>query len=45
MKTEKGVFEGNQMVASGDNGAPTFLVYARRDVIGANQDRIQIVKG
>lgn len=29
----------------GDGDAPTFMVYALRDPIGANLDRIQIVKG
>ena len=27
------------------DGAPTFMVYALRDAVGANLDRIQIVKG
>jgi len=40
---EKGVPMGGSL-RDGD-GAPTFMVYALRDVIGANLDRIQIVKG
>jgi hypothetical protein len=40
---EKGVPMGGDLRGSGD--APTFMVYALRDVIGANLDRIQIVKG
>jgi hypothetical protein len=41
---EKGVPMGGDLRArTGD--APTFMVYALRDPIGANLDRIQIVKG
>ncbi len=41
----KGVsMEGDLPARKGD-GAPTFMVYALRDPIGANLDRIQIVKG
>jgi hypothetical protein len=40
---EKGVPMGGDL-RPGD-GAPTFMVYALRDPIGANLDRIQIVKG
>ena len=40
---EKGVPMGGDLRGSGS--APTFMVYALRDVIGANLDRIQIVKG
>ena len=40
---EKGVPMGGDLRGSGDS--PTFMVYALRDVIGANLDRIQIVKG
>jgi hypothetical protein len=42
---EKGVPMGGDLHANGRGGAPTFMVYALRDPIGANLDRIQIVKG
>ncbi|NNK32785.1 MAG: DUF3604 domain-containing protein, partial [Xanthomonadales bacterium] len=42
---EKGVPMGGDLRSRGDAEAPTFMVYALRDPIGANLDRIQIVKG
>jgi hypothetical protein len=42
---EKGVPMGGDLRARDGGDAPTFMVYALRDVIGANLDRIQIVKG
>jgi hypothetical protein len=42
---EKGVPMGGDLPGRADDGAPTFMVYALRDPIGANLDRIQIVKG
>jgi hypothetical protein len=42
---EKGVPMGADLSARQSDGAPTFMVYALRDAIGANLDRIQIVKG
>ena len=41
---EKGVPMGGDLPAH-SGGAPTFMVYALRDAIGANLDRIQIIKG
>jgi hypothetical protein len=41
----KGVPMGGDLPARSGNKAPTFMVYALRDPIGANLDRIQIVKG
>ena len=41
---EKGVPMGGDLGKS-DGGAPNFMVFALRDPIGANLDRIQIVKG
>ncbi len=41
---EKGVPMGGALGKAGGD-APTFMVYALRDPIGANLDRIQIVKG
>jgi hypothetical protein len=41
----KGVPMGGDLPARKGDGAPTFMVYALRDPIGANLDRIQIVKG
>ena len=40
---EKGVPMGGDLRPG--SGAPTFMVYALRDPVGANLDRIQIVKG
>jgi len=42
---EKGVPMGGDLYGKNADGAPTFMVYALRDEIGANLDRIQIVKG
>lgn len=42
---EKGVPMGGDLRAADGKQAPTFMVYALRDTIGANLDRIQIVKG
>jgi hypothetical protein len=42
---EKGVPMGGDLRAQDSGDAPTFMVYALRDVIGANLDRIQIIKG
>lgn len=36
---------GNLTAAPSDDTAPTFMVFALKDPIGANLDRIQIVKG
>ena len=42
---EKGVPMGGDLPARRDNDAPTFMVYALRDPIGGNLDRLQIIKG
>jgi hypothetical protein len=42
---QKGVPMGGDLQQRVANAAPSFLVYALRDPIGANLDRIQIVKG
>lgn len=42
----KGVPMGGDLAAKpGDADAPSFMVYALRDPVGANLDRIQIIKG
>ncbi|MHC4619150.1 MAG: DUF3604 domain-containing protein [Planctomycetota bacterium] len=42
---EKGVPMGGDLSKAPRGKAPTFMVYALRDPIGANLDRIQIIKG
>jgi hypothetical protein len=42
---EKGVPMGGDLKSAPDGEAPSFMVIALRDPIGANLDRIQIVKG
>jgi hypothetical protein len=42
---KKGVPMGADLPPSQGTGAPSFMVYALRDPIGGNLDRIQIVKG
>ena len=42
---EKGVPMGGDLRARKNDAAPSFMVYALRDPIGANLDRIQIIKG
>jgi len=41
----KGVPMGGDLMPKTGNQAPTFMVYALRDPIGGNLDRIQIIKG
>jgi hypothetical protein len=41
----KGVPMGGDLTPAPERRAPTFMVYALRDPVGANLDRIQIVKG
>jgi hypothetical protein len=42
---QKGVPMGGDLVAAPDGAAPSFMVYALKDPISGNLDRIQIVKG
>lgn len=42
---QKGVPMGGDLPTQMGNNAPTFMVYALRDPIGGNLDRIQIIKG
>jgi len=42
---EKGVPMGGDLTKAPKGKSPTFMVYALRDPVGANLDRIQIIKG
>ena len=42
---EKGVPMGGELKTAPDGKAPTFMVIALRDPMGANLDRVQVVKG
>ena len=42
---EKGVPMGSDLTMAPSGKSPNFLVYALRDPIGANLDRVQVVKG
>ncbi len=42
---QKGVPMGGDMTAAPSGASPTFMVIALRDPIGANLDRVQVVKG
>jgi hypothetical protein len=42
---QKGVPMGGDLTLSPGDTSPTFMVYALRDTIGGNLDRIQIIKG
>jgi len=42
---EKGVPMGSDLTKAPKGKSPTFMIYALRDPIGANLDRIQIIKG
>ena len=42
---DKGVPMGGDLKAGAGKSAPSFMVYALRDTIGGNLDRIQIIKG
>jgi hypothetical protein len=42
---EKGVPMGGELTEAPNGKAPVFMVYALRDPVGANLDRIQIIKG
>jgi hypothetical protein len=41
----KGVPMGGDLPVRNESGSPTFMVYALKDPLGGNLDRIQIVKG
>jgi hypothetical protein len=42
---EKGVPMGGDLTMAPEGKSPTFMVYALRDPIGANLDRLQVIKG
>jgi hypothetical protein len=42
---EKGVAMGGDLTMAPEGKSPTFMVYALRDPLGANLDRMQIIKG